>query len=107
MSMPYSQTDSGIVKSHYQTIIYNYRKAIKMTKTTTVCNMCGKEINKMDLACNLFSISNQFGYGSIHDGDTLELDLCSKCQDMLVTHLIETCKISPIVERIDSYEEYE
>ena len=61
-----------------------------------ICNMCGEKIDEMDLACNEFSISHCFGYGSIHDGDTLDFDLCSTCQDKLVTYLIETCKISPM-----------
>lgn len=69
-----------------------------MTKITRLCNMCGKEIEEMDLECNPFSLKHQFGYGSIHDTQVLQLDICSKCQDILTTYLIENCKISPIEE---------
>ena len=67
-----------------------------MRECKVICNMCGKEIDEMDLACNDFTINHQFGYGSIHDSDFLEIDLCSTCQNKLVTYLIETCKISPM-----------
>ena len=69
-----------------------------MKQTSVICNMCGNKIDEMDLACNGFSINYQFGYGSIHDGDYLNIDLCSECQDKLVTHLKEVCKIDPIVQ---------
>lgn len=69
-----------------------------MKETAVICNKCGKVIDKMDLECNGFSISHILGYGSIYDGDTLEFDLCSSCQNEFITYLIETCKISPIQE---------
>ena len=62
------------------------------------CNMCGEEIAKQDLLCNPFSIKHNFGYGSVHDTETLMLDLCSTCQDKFTTYLIENCKISPIYD---------
>lgn len=71
-----------------------------MHKTTVICNMCGDEIDKMDLECNKFSLTHQFGYGSVNDGEILNFDLCSKCQDILTTYLIETCKISPLQEEV-------
>ena len=70
-----------------------------MTKITKICNMCSKEIEKLDLECNPFSLEHQFGYGSVHDTETLQLDFCSICQDKFTTYLIENCKISPIYER--------
>lgn len=69
-----------------------------MTKITKICNMCGKEIEKLDLECNPFSLEHQFGYWSVHDTKTLQIELCSRCQDKLTTYLIENCKISPIIE---------
>ena len=69
-----------------------------MTKITKICNMCGKDIDKLDLQCNPFSLEHQFGYGSVHDTETLQLDFCSICQDKFTTYLIENCKISPIKE---------
>ena len=69
-----------------------------MTKITKICNMCGKDIDKLDLQCNPFSLEHQFGYGSVHDMEILQVDFCSKCQDKFTTYLIENCKISPIKE---------
>lgn len=76
-----------------------------MTKTTVICNKCGKEIDKMDLECNPFSLERQFGYGSAYDMLNFQLDLCSKCQDFITTYLIENCKINP-VEECDYGEHY-
>jgi len=69
-----------------------------MTKVIKICNMCSKEIEKRDLECNPFSLEHQFGYGSVHDMETLQIELCSRCQDKFTTYLIENCKISPIIE---------
>ena len=66
--------------------------------TITKCNMCGNEIEKIDLDCNPFSLRHRLGYGSKYDEDLIELDLCSNCQDKLITYLIENCKINPITE---------
>ena len=56
------------------------------------CNLCGKEMDFWDVQ-EEFSIHNfNIGYGSKHDGDALELDLCCDCMD----DLIDRCKISPI-----------
>ena len=67
-----------------------------MKGTKIICNMCGNQISKIDLACNEFSFEHRFGYGSIHDGDLLILELCSECQDKITAHLIENCKINPL-----------
>lgn len=69
-----------------------------MTKTTVICNKCGKEIDKMDLECNPFSLYHNFGYGSDYDTLVLNIDLCSSCQDSITTYLIKNCKINPIAE---------
>ena len=54
------------------------------------CNICGKEIP--DIERDHFSIKGRIGYGSKHDGDELELDICNDCLDKL----IEKCKLWPI-----------
>lgn len=63
-----------------------------------VCNMCGKKIDRRELLSNPFEIHNEFGHGSKYDTDTLDLRLCSNCQDELITYLIEKCKLNPITE---------
>ena len=50
-----------------------------------VCNYCGKELDLFDLQED-FSIHRQhIGYGSIHDGDNVDLQLCCDCFDKLVS----------------------
>lgn len=57
------------------------------------CNKCGKRFDCWDEQEN-YSIHTRAGYGSAHDGDTIELDLCCDCMDKL----IDSCKISPVIE---------
>ncbi len=64
-----------------------------MKKTITYCNYCGKEFDKADMTGGM-RIGHLLGYGSIHDGNYLTLDLCSDCLD----NLIDSCKISPLEE---------
>lgn len=64
----------------------------------TICNMCDKEFAMGDD----FSINHQFGYGSVHDGDDISVDLCNPCLDKLATFLIENCVHNPI-EESDTY----
>jgi len=56
------------------------------------CNMCGKDFEVWD-AQEDFSIHKQFGYGTIYDGDHLNLHLCCEC----IEKVIDMCKISPVV----------
>ena len=63
-----------------------------MTKTTRICNMCGKDIEHY----NDFNVNYQYGYESHHDGDYLNLDLCGTCLDKVTQYLIDVCKINPV-----------
>lgn len=63
-----------------------------MTKITRLCNLCGKELGEYDD----FGVSYEFGYGSINDGDKMDLDLCCECLDKVTEHLINSCKLNPI-----------
>ena len=56
------------------------------------CNLCGKEMDFWDVQEEFSIKSFNIGYGSKHDGDSLELDLCCDCMD----ELIDRCKINPI-----------
>lgn len=58
-----------------------------------ICNKCGKKFNFWDTQEN-FSINTQMGYGTEHDGDILELDLCCSCMEKLINE----CAISPVKE---------
>lgn len=42
-----------------------------------------------------FSFHQRLGYGSRHDEDQLDLDLCCACVDQL----IDECAISPLTDR--------
>ena len=65
-----------------------------------VCNYCGKELDLFDLQED-FSIHRQhIGYGSIHDGDNVDLQLCCDCFDKLVSE----CNVSQLRRSMTSDE---
>lgn len=65
-----------------------------------ICNKCGIVLDRWDLE-NDFTIHKKIGYGSMHDGETVELHLCSWCMD----NLINGCLRCPIIEKEEKAEE--
>ena len=64
-----------------------------------ICNMCGKELDVWDLQENQdYSLHTKIGYGSKHDGDNVNLDLCCDCFDKILDKIIPLCKHNPITE---------
>ena len=59
---------------------------------TIICNKCGKVMDACDMQME-FHVRKILGYGSEHDGDEIELDLCCACVD----ELVNSCSISPII----------
>lgn len=68
-----------------------------MARGKTLCNMCGKEFDQWDESESR-GIHDQFGYGSKHDGDNIDLDLCCDCFDKVIDWVLPQCKINPIEE---------
>lgn len=62
-----------------------------------VCNMCGKPFSEWDKDENR-CLHDTFGYGSKHDGDTIDLDLCCDCFDEVFDELRKKCKHDPLEE---------
>lgn len=58
-----------------------------------VCNRCGRELDFWDVQED-FTIHRHIGYGSVHDGDIVNLHLCCGCFDKIV----DECKVSPVEE---------
>lgn len=58
-----------------------------------ICNKCGKKFDIWDIQED-FSIYKHMGYGTEHDGESLELDLCCDCMEKI----IKECVISPLNE---------
>lgn len=58
----------------------------------TFCNKCGREMDIFDTTLR-FGLYKRLGYGSIHDGDYIELDICCDCLDAI----IDSCVIDPII----------
>ena len=56
------------------------------------CNFCGKEMDEFDIMLN-FTISKEIGYGSVHDGEKVNMRLCCACFDR-ITH---ACVIDPFI----------
>lgn len=67
---------------------------------TIICNKCGKTMDDFDLQQE-FYYHKELCYGSEHDGDTVEIDLCCDCID----DLINSCKVSPVIRSRFNYEE--
>lgn len=61
----------------------------------TYCNRCGHPLDVWDIEQNLNIHKERLGYGTVHDGDSVDLHLCCSCFDKLVAE----CKINPITER--------
>lgn len=72
---------------------YTYKQ-----KTNNYCNICGKPLNDFDLHEDLSIKKERLGYGTVHDGDGLNLSICCACLDALV----ERCTISPIIHNDDT-----
>lgn len=58
----------------------------------TQCNLCGKIFDVYDEQHD-FSLVRRLGYGSVYDGNEIELDICCDCMDKL----LDMCKVSPFV----------
>lgn len=62
-----------------------------MSKEMT-CNVCGKKFDFWDTQEN-YNIFTHCGYGSKHDGEIVDLDICCDCFDKM----IDSCVVSPIL----------
>lgn len=69
-----------------------------MAKGLTRCNVCGRTAEQVFEGQMLISIHERIGYGSKHDGDIIDLDICCSCFDNLIDKLASRCMINPIHE---------
>lgn len=60
---------------------------------TYMCSKCGQILDMYDIQQD-FTIHKRVGYGSIYDGDTVDLHLCCRCFD----NLVRECLVYPIHE---------
>lgn len=67
-----------------------------MVKLVKVCNVCGKTV--IESVNTGVSLHNYIGYGSIYDGDHLDLDVCNECFDKFIPLLRKYCKHDPLTE---------
>lgn len=66
-------------------------------KKSNICNKCGKILDLWDMQENFSLEKTYLGYGTKYDTCELNIKLCCSCMD----ELIDSCKVSPIVERED------
>lgn len=64
---------------------------------TKVCNMCGKTFDLWDHQED-FCYDHHIGYGSAHDFEHMQLNLCCRCFDKVVDWILPQCKHNPITE---------
>ena len=60
-----------------------------------VCNMCGKTFDLWDHQEN-FCFDHHIGYGSAHDFERIQLNLCCQCFDKVIDWILPQCKYNPI-----------
>lgn len=58
----------------------------------TVCNMCGATLSIVDEIEDYSIIKDPLGFGTIYDGNKLDLHICSSCLEKL----IQACALPPI-----------
>lgn len=68
-----------------------------MAKGLTRCNVCGQLFTDLDEKEHI-GLHSKIGYGSKHDGDIIDLDICCSCFDNLIDKLASRCMINPIHE---------
>ena len=68
-----------------------------MEYPTKVCNMCGKTFDIWDHQEN-FCVDRCLGYGSAHDFEHIQLNLCCQCFDKVIDWILPQCKHNPMSE---------
>ena len=96
---------SSICKRNYEifscsALYHNRRKETEDMAKQIVCNVCGKQIDQIYENQLVISIHNYIGYGSKHDGDKIDLDICADCFDKLIDGFREKCAVNPIKENL-------
>ena len=64
-----------------------------MNNESLICNACGKTLDIFDIQ-NDFSLHRHIQYGSVHDGEVLNVRFCCDCMDKIIS----VCRISPVTE---------
>lgn len=59
-----------------------------------ICNYCGEVMDYFDQNEDFSIKKTRLGFGTIYDGDKLELRLCCSCMEKI----IQNCKVSPITD---------
>lgn len=60
------------------------------------CTICGKKFDIHDKYADLH-FKKEIGYGSVHDGEVFELNLCCKCFDNIAELLDTISKVNIFV----------
>lgn len=64
-------------------------------KAIRICSMCGRTFDDWDLQENNY-VYHHFGYGSRHDLQIFEVDLCCDCYDKIIDTILPLFPCSPI-----------
>jgi hypothetical protein len=65
--------------------------------------MCGKEFDMWDEQEN-FRFEHRVGYGSVHDGEYIKINLCCDCFDKVIDMVAPLCKTNPVKENQCDFE---
>lgn len=72
-----------------------------MTKSTSYCDFCGKEIHDSGCGTNPIYVNHQFGYESYDDGSTLDLELCIDCSKEFVDYIVSKSKYKTLTGKYE------
>ena len=56
-----------------------YREVIKKEIDDVICDCCGQSSTTMNIGPSWAELCATWGYGSIHDGDQYDIDICENC----------------------------
>ena len=62
---------------------------------TKICHMCGKTFDLWDHQED-FCFDHHIGYGSAHDFERIQLNLCCQCFDKVIDWILPQCKHNPM-----------
>ena len=99
----YTDTYNDVNKT---TVLFSKTPNQKKLPVACKCSKCGKEFDEWDER-NDFLINHIPSYGSIYDGERIQIRLCCKCMDdffeSILKDFLSDASISPLASAGDAY----
>ena len=56
-----------------------YKEQTRKVTDDVICDCCGQSTTTMNMGPSWAELSACWGYGSVHDGDMYNIDICENC----------------------------